>query len=76
MVNAVTTVKSADMTQQVISSDDNSLLIVDDDSRFADRLARAMEKRGFSCLIATTKHEFTMPFSSLFYKLLSSSSDL
>ena len=57
MVNAVTTVKSADMTQQVISSDDNSLLIVDDDSRFADRLARAMEKRGFSCLIATSVFE-------------------
>ena len=33
---------------------DNSLLIVDDDARFAERLSRAMEKRGFAPLIATS----------------------
>ena len=34
--------------QKISDFDDKSLLIVDDDNPFRDRLARAMEKKGFS----------------------------
>ena len=33
---------------------DKSLLIVDDDNPFRDRLSRAMEKKGFICLLYTS----------------------
>ena len=35
-------------TQKISDFEDKSLLIVDDDNPFRDRLARAMEKKGFS----------------------------
>jgi len=38
-------------------SDDNTLLLVDDDEPFVKRLARAMEKRGFEPLIAQSVAE-------------------
>ena len=34
--------------QKISDFEDKSLLIVDDDNPFRDRLARAMEKKGFS----------------------------
>ena len=34
--------------QKITDFEDKSLLIVDDDNPFRDRLARAMEKKGFS----------------------------
>ena len=34
--------------QKISNFEDKSLLIVDDDNPFRDRLARAMEKKGFS----------------------------
>jgi two-component system response regulator RegA len=39
------------------SSDDKTLLIVDDDRPFRERLARAMQARGFEVLSAETVHE-------------------
>lgn len=36
---------------------DNSLLVVDDDAPFRQRLARAMEKRGFACAMAESVAE-------------------
>ena len=55
--------------QKISDFEDKSLLIVDDDNPFRDRLARAMEKKGFSVsqaegvkkgieLIKSTKREF------------------
>ena len=54
MVDATRIPDSAALVQPNVEAGDNSLLIVDDDARFADRLARAMEKRGFACSIATS----------------------
>ena len=34
--------------QKITDFKDNSLLIVDDDNPFRERLARAMEKKGFT----------------------------
>ena len=36
------------ISQKISDFKDKSLLIVDDDNPFRDRLARAMEKKGFS----------------------------
>jgi len=45
------------MTSDLLSLyQDRSLLIVDDDELFCDRLARAMEKRGFQASTALTVH--------------------
>ena len=40
-----------------VSADDRTLLIVDDDRPFRERLARAMQARGFDVLSAETVHE-------------------
>lgn len=42
------------MNDSVAIGDDPSLLLVDDDIPFVERLARAMEKRGFQCRTATS----------------------
>lgn len=46
-----------DLDELVISGDDRSLLIVEDDKPFLSRLARALEKRGFEVDTADTVHE-------------------
>ena len=38
--------------QKITDFTDNSLLIVDDDNPFRERLARAMEKKGFEVIQA------------------------
>ena len=45
------------MTSQLLSLyEDKTLLIVDDDELFCERLARAMEKRGFQATTALNVH--------------------
>ena len=44
-------------TQKIADFTDKSLLIVDDDNPFRDRLARAMEKKGFKVTQATSVKE-------------------
>ncbi len=43
--------------QKVANIADKSLLIVDDDNPFRDRLARAMEKKGFNVIQAASVKE-------------------
>ena len=38
----------AEVSKKITEFEDKSLLIVDDDNPFRERLARAMEKKGFS----------------------------
>ena len=38
----------AEIVKKITEFEDKSLLIVDDDNPFRERLARAMEKKGFS----------------------------
>ena len=38
----------AEVLKKITEFEDKSLLIVDDDNPFRERLARAMEKKGFS----------------------------
>ena len=42
---------------ETITGGDRSLLLVDDDTAFVERLGRAMEKRGFSCRTAASVAE-------------------
>ena len=46
-------------TIEIASPEDKTLLIVDDDRPFRERLARAMQARGFDVLIAETVREGT-----------------
>ena len=39
-------------TKKISEFDDKSLLLVDDDNSFRERLARAMEKKGFEVIQA------------------------
>ena len=48
-----------DVMPELDASEDKSLLIVDDDKAFQQRLARAMEKRGFVCETADSIREAT-----------------
>jgi len=43
--------------QRAEIGDDNSLLVLDDDAPFRQRLARAMEKRGFAAVLAESVAE-------------------
>ena len=44
--------KSEGVLQNLAQFDNKSLLIVDDDNPFSERLARAMEKKGFEVIQA------------------------
>ena len=51
--------------------DDKSLLIVDDDNSFRERLARAMEKKGFSLVTSTiAKTKTALQMSIITFTLL------
>ena len=46
----------AEVLKKITEFEDKSLLIVDDDNPFRERLARAMEKKGFSVSQAEGKN--------------------
>ena len=53
----------AEIVKKITEFEDKSLLIVDDDNPFRERLARAMEKKGFLVSPVSYTH-LTLPTSS------------